>query len=90
MKTVTTTYGHLAEASSYNIGIFKMSDNEFYAQVEFPAKGTCKRTRIVNNEDDVKTFVINVIEHTKDNDFPFNDSNGIAQWFNFNPKAPTL
>tara|TARA_Y100000385_G_C13080514_1_gene633641 strand:+ start:284 stop:556 length:273 start_codon:yes stop_codon:yes gene_type:complete len=90
MKTITTTYGHLAEASSYNIGIFKMSEKEFFAQVEFPTKGTCKRTRIINDEDKIKTFIINVIEHTKTNDFPFKDKNGIVQWTDYNPEAPTL
>ena len=90
MKTITTTYGHLAEAASYSIGIRTKSDTEFYGHVEFPNKGTSKRTRIVSDVEGLKKFITNVIKFTETNDFPFNDENGIAQWTDFNPKAPTL
>jgi hypothetical protein len=93
MRTIKTDYGHLDSKSYYLIGVRTRVLNgvpHYYGHVSFPIRGTHKRTKMITNEEGVKTFVTASIKHSMTNDFAFKDSDGIVQWTDFDPNAPTL
>ena len=92
MRKISTDYGHLNAKAVYNIGIRTRNvghETLFYGHVFFPQKGVHKRTVMLTNEKNVNTFVTACIDHSKRNDFPFKDEDGVKQWFDFDPHAPT-
>lgn len=93
MRTIKTNYGHLATESTYQIGIRTRKVKgipHYYGHVHFPTKGTHKQTRLTTNQEGVKTFITAVVKHSKDHDFSFKDQDGVIQWFDFDPTAPSF
>jgi hypothetical protein len=98
MKSFLVTYGrdNMAEAHpdgvTLQLGVrtreIKGVTN-YYGHVIFH-NGVSKRTKFVTDADAIKTFIREVVKTVKTTDFPFTDSDGERQWFDFNPNAPTL
>ena len=98
MKTFHVTYGrdNLAEAHpdgvTLQLGVRSREIKgvtNYYGHVIFH-NGVSKRTKFVEDVELVKTFIREVVKTVKVTDFPFNDSDGESQWWDFDPNAPTL
>tara|TARA_Y100000310_G_C20449084_1_gene699801 strand:+ start:248 stop:532 length:285 start_codon:yes stop_codon:yes gene_type:complete len=94
MKTFLVNYGNvsLPEPVELKLGVRSRvikGTPMFYGHVLF-ANGVNKRTKFVADVELVKTFIRDVAKTVKVADFPFNDSDGERQWWDFDPNAPTL
>ena len=95
MRTITTDYGNprLTEPATLQLGIRTREVDgvpHYYGHVYFPASKAHKQTRLVTDQEGLKTFITQVAKDVRTKNFPFADKDGKRQWFDFDPNAATL
>ena len=92
-QSITTNYGHLSSPVELALAVRKRvvgNTTMYYGHVHFIRKNSHFRTKMMDDAEVVKTFVKDTTKWVKTNNFNFTDSDGVTQWTEFNPSAPSL